>query len=113
MNDVGIWSDGSFEYHLQIVDKVLSRFSEFNMKCNPLKYDWGVKETDFLGFSVTPQGIKPRRKQIEAILQMDRPRSNMDVRAFIGAVNHYKSLWPRRAHVLAPIAQIPGRGKFQ
>ena len=44
---------------------------------------------------------------------MDRPRSNTDVRAFIGAVNHYKSLWPRRAHVLAPLAQLTGRGKFK
>ena len=43
MDDVGIWSDGSFEDHLQIVDKVVARFSEFNMRCNPLKCDWGVK----------------------------------------------------------------------
>ena len=44
---------------------------------------------------------------------MDRPRSNTDIISFIGAVNHYKSLWPRRAHVLAPLAQITGKGKFQ
>ena len=88
MDDVGIWSDGSFEDHLQIVDKFLSRFSEFNMKCNPLKCDWGVKETDFLVFWMTPQVIKPWRKRIEAILQMDRPHSNMNIRAFIGSVNH-------------------------
>ena len=83
MNDVGIWSDGSFKDHLQIVDKVLSRFSEFNMKCNPPRCYWGVKETNFLGFWMTPQVIKPWRKRIEAILQMDRPHSNMNIRAFI------------------------------
>ena len=44
---------------------------------------------------------------------MDRPRSNTDVRAFIGAVNHYKSLWPRRSHVLAPLAALTGRGTFK
>ena len=43
---------------------------------------------------------------------MDRPRNTKDVRAFIGAVNHYKSLWPRSAHVLAPLAELTGRGKF-
>ena len=48
--DVGIWSDGSFEGHLQILDKFLAIFSELNMKCNPLKCGWGVNETDFLGF---------------------------------------------------------------
>ena len=68
MDDVGIWSYGSFEDHLQIVDNFLARFSEFNMKCNPLKCDWGVKETDFLVFWMNPQVIKPWREKIEAIL---------------------------------------------
>ena len=62
---------------------------------------------------MTPQGIKPWKKRVDAILKMDRPRSNTDVRAFIGAVNHYKSLWPRRSHVLAPLAEMTGRGKFE
>ena len=44
---------------------------------------------------------------------MDRPRSNTDARAFIGAVNHYKSLWPRRSHVLAPLAEMTEKGKFE
>ena len=35
------------------------------------------------------------------------------MRAFIGAVNHYKPLWPRRAHVLGPLAALTGKGKFQ
>ena len=43
---------------------------------------------------------------------MDRPRNTKDVRAFIGAFNHYNLLWPRRAHVLAPLAELTGRGKF-
>ena len=112
MDDVGIWSNGTFEQHLKIVDKVLERFQKNNMKCNPLKCEWAVKETDFLGFWMTPEGIKPWKKRIDAILKMDRPRNTTDVRAFIGAVNHYKSLWPRRAHVLAPLAEMTGRGTF-
>ena len=62
---------------------------------------------------MTPTGIKPWKKRIDAILRMNRPRSNTYVRAFIGAVNHYKSLWPRRSHVLAPLAEMTGKGKFE
>ena len=43
---------------------------------------------------MTPDGIKPWKKRVDAILHMDRPKNNTDVRAFIGAVNHYKFLWP-------------------
>ena len=82
------------------------------MKCNPLKYKWFVKETDFLGFWMTAQGIKPWKKRIDAILKMHQPQNNTDVCAFIGAVNHYKSLWPRCAHVLSPLAELTNRGRF-
>jgi len=52
------------------------------------------------------------KKRINGILNLHRPNNNTDVCAFIGAVNHYKSLWPRRAHVLAPLTQLTGEGKF-
>ena len=113
IDDLGIWTYGSFDDHLAVVDLVLSRLHANNMKCNPLKCEWFVKETDFLGFWMTPEGIKPWKKRIDAILNMDRPKNNTDVCAFIGAVNHYKSLWPRRAHVLAPLAELTGRGTFR
>ena len=28
-------------------------------------------------------------------------------------MNHYKSLWPRRSHVLAPLAEMTDKGKFE
>ena len=112
IDDLGIWIKGTFDDHLKVVDTVLSCLHANNMKCNPLKCEWFVKETDFLGFWMTPEGIKPWKKRVNAILNMDRPQNNTDVRAFIGAVNHYKSLWPCRAHVLAPLAELTGKGKF-
>ena len=62
---------------------------------------------------MTPNGIKHWKKRIEAILNMDWPKNNTDVWAFIGAVNHYKSLWPRQAHVLAPLTKLTRRGTFK
>ena len=79
IDDLGIWTDGSFEDHLAVVDLVLSRLHSNNMKCKPLKCKWFVKETDFLGFWMRPEGMKPWKKRIKAILNMDRPKNNIDV----------------------------------
>ena len=57
IDNLGIWTKGSFTKHLQVVDLVLSSLHANNMKCNPLKCEWFVKETDFLGFWMTPEGI--------------------------------------------------------
>ena len=56
---VGIWTNKSFDDHLDLVDQVLGRSSDNGMKCNPLKCDWLVQETDFLGHWMTPDGIRP------------------------------------------------------
>ena len=112
LDDLGIWTKGSFNEHLLIVDKVLERLAESGMKCNPLKCRWGVEEAVFLGHHMTPIGVKPMRKKIDAVLKMGAPTTQTKVRSFIGAVTFYKSMWPRRSHVLAPLHELTGTGQF-
>ena len=53
INDLGIWTNRTFDKHLELVDRVLQRITESNLKTNPLKCNWGVKQTDFLGYELT------------------------------------------------------------
>ena len=52
------------------------------------------------------------RKKINAILRMGRPNNATEVCSFIGAVNFYKSLFPCRAHLLAPLTVLTGTNPF-
>ena len=113
IDDKGIWTDGDYDEHIDLVDKVLERLAANEMKCNPLKCDWAVKETDFLRYWMTPECVKPMAKKIEVILKMGRPTTRTEARSFIGAVNFYKSLWPRRAHVLSPLSELTGNKPFE
>ena len=113
MDDCGIWTDGSFEEHMDLVDQVLWRLDDNGMKCNPVKCDWDVEETDFLGYWMTHNAVKPMKKKIDAILKMDRPRNPTWARSFIRAVDYYKFLWPRLAHVLALLNDLTGQKEFR
>ena len=53
-NDCNIWTKQTSEEHLTLVDQVLKQLSNNGMKCNPLKCNWIVKETNFLGYWMTP-----------------------------------------------------------
>ena len=58
------------------MDKVLQRIAEINLKTNSLKYDWGVKQNDFLGYEITPTSCKSMEKKIDVLLKMSAPSSN-------------------------------------
>ena len=63
VDDCGLWSDGSFEQNMELIDEIIGRLVANRIKCNPLKFDWVVQETDFLGNWMTTDCIKPNEEK--------------------------------------------------
>ena len=106
IDDVAVLTKGTWEEHLEQVDTVLSRLGKAGLKVNGLKSFFGRKEFEYLGYVLTPDGIKPVEKKVKAILDLAPPRNLKELRSFLGMVNYYRDVWMRRSHILAPLNRL-------
>ena len=111
MDDIGCFSN-SWDNHIHLLKEVLQCLQSVGFTINPLKCEWVVKETDFLGHWLTPTGIKPWMKKIDAILRLKPPSNIKELCAFLDMVNYYHNMWPRQTHTLVPLTAMTEKAPF-
>jgi hypothetical protein len=107
IDDVSAFSD-DWDHHVTLIVTILWQLCENGFTINSLKCEWAFKETDWLGYWLTPQGLKPWKKKIDAIQHMDHPHNAIELRMFIGCINYYHDMWLSCAHVLKPLTDQSG-----
>ncbi|GKD80734.1 reverse transcriptase domain-containing protein [Tanacetum coccineum] len=69
---------------LRDIDETFHTLRKINMKLNPKKCTFGPVEGMFLGYMITPEGIKPCPSKTEAVLQLPSPRTIKEVQSLNG-----------------------------
>ena len=77
-----------------------------NLVLNPPKCVFATSQIDYLGHTISQRRITPMKEKIEAILQINEPRSLAQANKFIGALGWYRKFIPHFATVAAPIHAV-------
>jgi hypothetical protein len=110
IDDVGAFSN-DWDHHVNLLATILRQLRENGFIINPLKCEWAVKETNWLGYWLTPQGLNPRKKKIDTILHMGCPCNATELCMFIGCISYYRDMWSSCAHFLKPLTDHSGLKK--
>ena len=96
----------TFEEHLADLEKVLQRLRKHKLKIKPRKCTFGARETKFLGFIVSKDGLKLCPSRDECIRQYPRPRNAKGIRQFLGLASYYRKFLRNFATVMSPLSQL-------
>lgn len=63
----------NFEEHLENIARVLDRLHEAGLKLKPSKCHFLLKQVQYLGHTISDQGISPDATKIEAVKSFPKP----------------------------------------
>jgi hypothetical protein len=106
IDDIAILTSDSWEDHVAKVKIVLQRLQKANLKVNAPKSFFGQKEFEYLGYLLTPDGVKPMKSKVTALSNLAPPNNIKQLRRFLGIVNYYRDMWMRRSHILTPLHNL-------
>jgi len=78
------------EGHDEIVAEVIRRLEENDLYMKPEKCKWRVREVEFLGVVIRPEGIKTEKEKVKEVLEWPTPECVKDVQKFLGLANYYR-----------------------
>lgn len=100
----------SLQEHIESLDRVLKRLSEANLKVQLDKSEFLRRQTEFLGHIVTPQGIKPNPNKIKAIINYPIPKTEKQIKQFLGLAGFYRKFIQNFSNITKPLTQCLKKG---
>ncbi len=106
LDDLLVTTSESWLDHLEKLDEVLHRVRKAGLKVNAEKSFFGKEAIEYLGYWVTRKGIQPVPKKVDAMLNIQIPKTKRNLRTFVGMINYYRDMWPRRSELLSPLTDL-------
>ncbi|RAL65582.1 hypothetical protein DID88_005254 [Monilinia fructigena] len=78
------------DQHIKDVSSILESLAKVDLLCKPSKCEFHVTETEFLGFTVSSQGLKMSKDKAKAVLEWKQPNTIKELQSFLGFVNFYR-----------------------
>lgn len=101
-DDVIMWADSEEELYA-LLETVLGLFSKYNIKVNASKCRFFERKVNYLGYTVSADGVHPSGDLLKAIQDAPVPKDKTDVKAYLGLINFYHDFIPNASHRLAPL----------
>lgn len=96
LDDICVASETE-EENYKNVEAVLQRIHDAGLTITVAKCAFFQEEIDFLGYTVSKDGIRPRAEKVKAMLEFPLPENVSQLRRYLGMMNFYRRCIPQAA----------------
>jgi hypothetical protein len=92
--------------HLRVLEQVLERLHNHNLKINLDNCFFSNKEVSYLGFTLTLEGIKLGKNKLKAIKDAKPPTDVKTIHSFVSLCNFFRTHIKNFAIIVAPLFKL-------
>lgn len=96
VDDLLVASENEIQ-HRQELEEVFKRLNDHGLQVNVAKCIFGQPKLNFLGYTITSEGITPTDEKVSVITSYPLPKTINDLRRFLGMINFYRTNIPHAA----------------
>ena len=97
-DDIFIYGENEIEHDASFI--TLCETARANgLKLNAKKLQFKLNDFKFFGQKLTPDGLKADKSKIGAIVKMSPPKTEADLKSFLGMVNYLGQYTPALAEI--------------
>ena len=106
VDDIGIAANTVLQLCINI-RAVIECIRNAGLKLSMSKCHFGVKQVDFLGRTITLEGVSPQVDKVKDFLaKLKFPKSKKGLQRYIGFLNYYRNYIPRLSERLTPFFKL-------
>ena len=105
MDDIIIFSS-SLEDHVKDIRKIFQKLKDARLKIQIEKCYFFRREVQFLGHTVSEDGVRPNSDKIEIIKTWPVPKTEKELKQFLGTIGYYRRFIRDFAKMIKPLTQL-------
>ncbi|XP_057329925.1 uncharacterized protein LOC130670528 [Microplitis mediator] len=105
LDDIVIYAS-SLEEHSLKLERVMKRLKDANLKLQPDKCEFLRREVIYLGHIISAEGVRPDPAKVTAVKNFPRPRTQKNIRQFLGLAGYYRRFIHRFSQIAKPLTNL-------